>query len=165
MNARAPLHAGSPATIGFSLVTLILAAAPVPAAALPFSTTFSSNYLLVGNGAVNDVEMTVGVGQASNANSYELGANKAPVPSTSDFLEGGNGGGPGLAGNVAELPSNIRPVSQGITGDGNVAITSSDGVFNLQDVGLYGDLGVHCTQSAAGCDASESDCKRSKEEY
>ena len=84
------------------------------------------DYLVIGLG---DAE----VGHALNMNNFELGANKAPVPSTSDFLN--SGGGPGLAGNVPDLPSGIEAVGQGIAGDGNVAILSPSGRFNLQDVG------------------------------
>ena len=137
------------------LVTLLLV--PFVASATPISTTELSQYLLVGMGPVNDAQATIGtgtqpgVGQAVNVNNYELGANKAPVPSTSDFLD--SGGGPGLAGNVAALPGNAQEVGTGITGDGNVAITHLDGVFNLQDVGVYADRGIQCARSMVGCDA------------
>ena len=138
-----------------SLAAVLAAAvAPVPAAALTFAE--SSKYLLVGSGAVNDVGLTIGIGQASNTNNFELGANKAPVPSTSDFLDGGSGGGPGLAGNVPPLPGNARPVPQGVIGGGNVAVTSSFGVFNFQDVGVYGDLGVRCAGLEGLCDVGTS---------
>jgi hypothetical protein len=128
-----------------------LASAPAAATTLPFSTDAIGDYLLVGMGPVNSVGDAVGVGQASNTNNFELGANKAPVPSTDDFLD--SGGGPSLAGNVPDLPSGIEPVPQGITGDGNVAITHEAGVFNLQDVGVYADLGIQCAAgSASACD-------------
>ena len=56
------------------------------------------------------------------------------------------------------LPSNIEPIAQGITGDGNVAITHEGGVFNFQDVGVYGDLGIRCANpTAAGCDDGTND--------
>jgi hypothetical protein len=112
----------------------------------------TDDYLLIGLGPVNDLGDAPGVGQAVNVNNFEIGANKAPVPATSDFLDGGNGGGPDLDGNVPDLPSNAAPVASGVIGGGNIAITSADGVFNLQDVGVYGDLGIHCTQSASDCD-------------
>lgn len=135
------------------LLALGLASAPAFATPLPFATDEISEYLLVGMGPLNDVGDAVGVGQASNTNNFELGANKAPVPSTDDFLDGGGSGGPNLASAVPALPANIEPVPQGITGDGNVAITHAEGVFSLQDVGLYGDLGIRCAAgSAAACD-------------
>ena len=135
------------------LLGALLAAAPATAISLPFATAELGNYLLVGMGPVNDVGMAVGVGQASNTNNFELGANKAPVPSTDDFLDGGSSGGPNLVSAVPALPANIAPVPQGITGDGNVAITHAQGVFNFQDVGVYGDLGIRCAaSSAANCD-------------
>jgi hypothetical protein len=135
------------------LLAALAAAAPAAATSLPFATAELGNYLLVGMGPVNDVGMAVGVGQASNTNNFELGANKAPVPSTDDFLDGGSSGGPNIASAVPALPTNIAAVPQGITGDGNVAITHAQGVFNFQDVGVYGDLGIRCAaSSAANCD-------------
>ena len=141
-------------TLGWLALSLVAAAVPVPAAALPFSTTESSDYLIIANGSLNAIPLHPGVGQAVNTNNFELGANKAPVPSTSDFLDGGSSGGPSLAGNVPDIPSNAAPVFQGISGDGNIAIVSPDGVFNLQDVGVYADpnIGIQCAQGVAGCD-------------
>lgn len=134
-------------------VWIVVAASSAGATTLPFSNDEIANYLLVGMGPVNDVGMAVGVGQASNTNNFELGANKAPVPSTDDFLDGGSSGGPNLASSVPPLPSGIEPVPQGITNDGNVAITHPGGVFNFQDVGVYADLGIRCAAgTAAACD-------------
>jgi hypothetical protein len=93
------------------------------------------------------------VGQAANTNNFELGANKAPTPSTSSFLDGGSSGGPSLLGNVPNIPLSAKPVASGILGGGNIAITHTSGVFNLQDVGVYGNLGIRTAQSAAAADA------------
>jgi len=129
-------------------------------AELPFTTDEIGKYLIIASGAVNAMgTMTVGVGQATNTNNFELGANKAPVPSTSGFYTGnGGGGGPDLAGNVRDLPANAAPVFIGIGGEGNIAITSSDGVFNLQDVGVFADptIGIQTAQSLPGSDAGTS---------
>jgi len=72
--------------------------------------------------------------------------------STSDFLN--SGGGPGLDGNVPNLPGNAASVFSGIGFDGNIAITSSDGVFNLQDVGVFADpnIGIRTAQSVSSAD-------------
>jgi hypothetical protein len=113
---------------------------------IPFSTTESSQYLLIGLGPVNTTGGRPGVGQAVNVNNFELGANKAPVPSTSAF-------GPGLRGNVPNIPLNAQPVMTGIGGRGNIAITHPGGVFNLQDVGVYADLGIRTAASVAAADA------------
>jgi len=102
-------------------------------------------YLLIGMGPVNDLGPQPGIGQAVNMNNFELGANKANVPAPSFF-------GPDLRGNVPNIPSSAKPVATGITTDGNVAITSPGGVFNLQDVGVYADRGIRCAQSIANCD-------------
>ena len=139
------------------LGVVLVAGGAAGATTLPFTTDELGEYLIVGMGPVNDAGPSVGVGQASNTNSFELGANKAPVPSTGDFLDGGSSGGPTLEGNVPDLPSGIEPVPQGITGDGNVAITHEDGVFNFQDVGVYADRGVDCAAATdAACDDGTS---------
>jgi len=120
----------------------------------PFLNFEIGKYLIIATGSVNgDGTMMNAVGQAANTNNFELGANKAPVPSTSDFLN--SGGGPGLAGNVPNLPDNAAPVFSGIWFDGNIAITSPDGVFNFQDVGVYANpnIGIRTTQSVSNSDA------------
>jgi len=123
------------------------------AAAQTLSTQETRAYLLIGMGPVNDFGGRPGVGQAVNMNNFELGANKAPVPSTSGFLIGGSSGGPGLLGNVPNIPLNAAPIYSGVCGDGNIAITSGRGVYNLQDVGVYADMGVRTAQSASAADA------------
>lgn len=121
-------------------------------AGAPFTTNEMDRYLLIGMGPVNSFGGQPGVGQAVNVNNFELGANKAPVPSTSSFLTGGSSGGPGLLGNVPNIPLNAKAVGTGIGGRGNVAITNPRGVFNLQDVGVYGDLGVRTANSRPAAD-------------
>jgi len=123
----------------------------------PFSTDEINKYLIIASGSVNgDGTMMNDVGQAENTNNFELGANKAPVPSTSDFLN--SGGGPGLAGNVPNLPGNAAPVFSGIGFDGNIAIISPGGVFNFQDVGVFADpnIGIRTAQSVSSADAGTS---------
>ena len=136
---------------GMSVMFVLLALTGLARAdGVPFSTSESSQYLLIGMGPVNDYQGQPGIGQAVNVNNFELGANKAPVPSTSDFPD--SGGGPGLLGNVPDIPLNAMPVYSGIC-TGNVAITSPDGVYNLQDVGVYADLGIHTAQAKEDADA------------
>jgi hypothetical protein len=129
------------------------AAGTVLAGPLPFNLSESRPYLLIGMGPVNNAGGQPGVGQAVNVNNFELGANKAPVPSTSGFLDGGSSGGPGLLGNVPHIPLNARPVGTGVGGDGNIAITHVGGVYNLQDVGIYADLGIRTAGALPGSDA------------
>ena len=140
-------------TVGMVLTILLVGTArgTVLADGIPFPTIESSQFLLIGLGPENDLGTQPGIGQAVNVNNFELGANKAPVPSTSDFLN--SGGGPGLLGNVPDIPLNAKPLYTGICGNGNIAITSADGVFNLQDVGVYADLGILTAQSASNADA------------
>ncbi len=97
-----------------------------------FIDGLSSQYLIIARDEVNG---NTDVG----SNNFELGANKAPVPCTDDFLDGGSSGGPTLEGAVPALPGNAAPVVQGVCGDGNIAITDTTGELNLQDTGVYGD--------------------------
>ncbi len=119
-------------------------------AELPFSTIEIGDWLLIGNGPIN-------IADAVDVDNFELGANKAPVPSNSDC-------GPTLLGAVPNLPPNILPVFSGISGDGNVAIIMSmpDGGYNLQDVGVFADKGIHTAgplgiTAAGGTDAGTSE--------
>ena len=83
----------------------------------PFSTIETSKYLIVANGPVNDSNASLnfkpGVGNAEDADNFELGANKAPVPSTSGFLDGGSSGGPDLEGAGLSIPPEAKPVFGG----------------------------------------------------
>ena len=162
-----------------NLLSAVAIAALVPHAAkaegFGFSTDEIGQYLLIGLGPVNDGQDETGtnvpgIGQAVNVNNYELGANKAPTPSPF-----GTANGSSLLGNVPDIPEgsatysgtsvstgtgvigtsnlNAQEVGTGIGGDGNIAITHSDGVLNLQDVGVYADpsVGIRCTASVANC--------------
>ena len=106
-------------------------AGPVP----PFATDQSSQYLIVARMSINgNVDVVT--------SNFELGANKAPVPSTGSFLDDGGSGGPSLLGAVPDLPANAAAVFQGIGGHGNIALTDPDGSFKLQNVGVYADPGI-----------------------
>ncbi|MBX3406868.1 MAG: hypothetical protein KF869_08905 [Phycisphaeraceae bacterium] len=125
---------------------LLLAAGTASAGVVPFSTSEINHWLLVGMGPVNSSGGQPGIGQAVNVNNFELGANKAPVPAPSSF-------GPGLLGNVPNIPLNAMPVGSGICYRGNVAVTHPNGVFNLQDVGVYGNRGVWTQRALPSADA------------
>jgi len=116
-------------------------------AELPFSTVKIGDYLIIGNGPINTAV-------ATDTDNYEFGANRAKVPADAC--------GPTLEGNVPALPmSGILPVFSGISGDGNIAIIKMDpvGVYDLQDVGVYADIGIEVaalTPAAADAGTSES---------
>lgn len=116
------------------------------AGTVPFLTTHSVDYLLIGMGPVNSTSSQPGVGNAVIVNNFELGANKAPVPSPSSF-------GPGLLGNVPNIPMHAKPVASGIFGNGNIAITHPQGRFNLQDVGVYADIGFRTAGPLPGANS------------
>lgn len=112
-------------------ICLISNASAAPA----FDTSESGQYLIIARNRIN--------GNTDVAtNNFELGANKAPVPCTDSFLDGGSSGGPTLQGAVPALPTNAAAVFQGVGYGGNIAITDSAGEFELQDVGVYGDSSI-----------------------
>ncbi len=119
----------------FSFSVISFGGPAVQASLLPFSVDQSGQYLVVARERIN--------GSTDGAtNNFELGANKAPVPSTDNFLDGGSSGGPTLLGAVPPLPSNDAPVFQGIGLQGNIALTEPGGEFEFQDVGIYADPGI-----------------------
>jgi hypothetical protein len=145
---------------------LLLTGIPSVAGATPLPTTTEvQDFLIIGTGP-GAGSPTIDVGQATDTSNYELGANKAPVPSTSDFLD--SGGGPGLAGNVPDIDNDantveidgndvgIEHIYQGISGDGDVAITEETGKFSFSNTGVYADQGVHCAGTVANCEDGTS---------
>ncbi len=122
------------ALIVASALPAIVQAGAIPLANLP-DFTLSSDYLLIARDRINGNTDIA-------ANNFELGANKAPVPSTDSFLDGGSSGGPTLLGAVPDLPANAQAVSQGIGGHGNIAVTDSLGEFGFSDVGVYADPNI-----------------------
>ncbi|QQE11640.1 hypothetical protein JD969_19495 [Planctomycetota bacterium] len=126
-------------SLSVSALTAVFAfSSPAKANELAFDTSLSSQYFIITtDGSSNDA--SDGLTSVSISN-YEIGANKAPVPSTDDFLIGGSSGGPTLLGSVPDIPlSGVAPVFQGIGGHANVAVTNSADQFNAQDVGVYAD--------------------------
>ncbi len=123
------------ATAIFSCVftIVLLCASSTRAVILPYDTNESDPYLIIARMSING-SVTLGT------SNFELGANKAPVPSTDSFLN--SGGGPTLLGAVPDLPGNAATVGQGIGGHGNLAITDPDGELNLSNVGVYADPGI-----------------------
>ncbi len=121
----------------FVFVGLLIALATPPAFAdiMPLDTDESAQYLIIATDRIN------GNTDVATSN-FELGANKAPVPCTDNFLDDGGSGGPTLEGAVPDLPSNAAPLFQGVDYDGNIAVTDSAGEFELQNVGVYGSVDV-----------------------
>jgi len=118
---------------GCCLTLLPLCGSSAHAGILPYSTDELDPYLIVARMSVNG-QVTLGT------SNFELGAIKAPVPSTDSFLN--SGGGPTLLGAVPDLPGNAATVGQGIGGHGNLAITDPDGELNLSNVGVYADPSI-----------------------
>jgi len=131
----------------FTLVVisiLLFYANPIPSyAEFPFFTEEISDYLLVGNGPVS-------VADAVNTNNHEFGANKAPVPSNFDCNLT-------LEGAVPPIAPDTLPVFSGISDDGNIAIIDPQGVYNLQNVGVFADMGIKAAApTLAGADDGTS---------
>ncbi len=135
---------GPLAAVAVSASVLFAWPAPIAEAGfIPFDTSQSSQYLII-------VRMRLNGNTDATTNNFELGANKAPVPSTDSFLDKGSSGGPNLAGVVPRLPANAAAVFQGIGGHGNIAITDPFGEFELQDVGVYADIGIRLAGELVG---------------
>lgn len=129
------------ALLCLSLACCLFACATSTAATVPFSTTHSSDYFIVTTTGTNS-DATDGIASVQISN-FEIGANKAPVPSTDNFLTGGSSGGPTLLGAVPDIPATgVFPVGQGIGGHGNVAITNDEDEFDASDVGVYADPNI-----------------------
>ena len=139
----------STVVVAAALVVSVLVAVPVHAAPLPFATDLSGEYLIVTTDGTSS-DASDGLTSVAISN-YEIGANKAPVPSTDDFLSGGSSGGPTLLGAVPDIPaSGVATVWQAIGWKGNVAITNSADNFDADDTGIYADpdIGVQIAGSA-----------------
>lgn len=139
-----------------SVIGLASLGLPLASAGGPAPTQESRQYLLIGLGPESDFGGRPGIGLALTVNSFEIGANKAPSPSTGDFLSNGSSGGPTLLGNAPNIPLNALPVFSGVSNDGNIAITNLLGRFNLQGTGVYGDLGIRTAPAAVVADAGTS---------
>jgi hypothetical protein len=121
----------APGICAIAVFTFAVAySAAARAGGAPFSTTHSSQYLIIARDRINGNTDVTG-------NEFELGAHRAPVPSTSSFLDGGSSGGPTLLGTVPNIPLNAAPFVIGISGDGNIAVTDPNGFFNFQNIGIY----------------------------
>lgn len=137
----------------FGCSVAVIGIAPItPALAQTLSTVESSRYLLIGTGPENLFQGRQGVGPAVTISGYEVGANRAPIPSSGDFLSGGSSGGPSLLFNVPSIPLAALPVTGGTCGNGNIAITNGAGVFILSETGVYGNLGIRTAQPAQAAD-------------
>jgi len=134
-----------------ALVLSMVIALPARGDVLPIETGWSSKYLIITTDGTSE-DASDGVTSVAISN-FEIGANKAPVPSTDSFLTGGSSGGPTLLGAVPDIPvSGVIPVYQGIGGGGNVAITNAADNFDADNVGIYADpdIGVQIAGSASG---------------
>ncbi len=120
-------------------LALLLLAAIVPATAgavIPFDTTETSPYLLIGMGDKDAIDDALHV-----QSSEELGANLVPFPSQS----------PPDLGDVPPLPAHAVAPGVGISNDGNIAITNPDGRFDLADIDIYADIGITCANAIGPC--------------
>lgn len=118
------------------------------AGTLPLSTAEIDKYLLIGLGPGSK-------GDAIDIDNGEMGSHKAGAPIDSGFTSGGSTF-PNLLGNVPDIPTNALPVFAGIDSSGNMALTDSTGTFNLSNVGIYADLGIHAAASAGTADNGKS---------
>ena len=140
-----------------SIVTLapqVLAFTMVP------STDEIEKYLIVGN-EVRDAGIAVDV---SNT---ELGADRQVLSDGSSVPNSQGTASPNTlsvfyqGGDRWKTPGNpdsalAADIFEGIDWTGNVAVTSSEGQFNMSNVDLYADIGVQCADTVSDCISSVS---------
>ena len=111
---------------------------PEPAASDGLYAPNVAEYILVGTGSQSSI------GTATAVSNYELGANTTATPMS------------GLEGSVPALPSNAKPVVQGIGGNGDIANTHFNGNSDLSNVQIWGDSGIDCAGSTGSCSSGLS---------
>jgi hypothetical protein len=62
----------------------------------------------------------------------------------------------GLVGSVPALPGNASTVQVGIGGNGDIAITHSNGNFDVSDIDIFGDTGIDCAGNRGSCNDGNS---------
>jgi hypothetical protein len=110
---------------------LICAASGASATGLSFTTTNIDPYLLIGQSSI--VSPAVGASSQLELGAYTNIATSAPAVTA-----------PGVSPTV------------GVSYDGNVAITASNGTINLQDINVYAGIGIDCAASFNVCTDSGS---------
>ena len=70
-----------------------------------------------------------------------------------------NGPMPGIGKAVNVNNDWLGKTNSGTCYDGNIAVTNDDGVFDLQDVNVYADLGIYAEQSGNNADDGSSNSK------
>ena len=103
---------------------------PAGASAVP---NYAAEYLLIGTGP-DDTAV------AAKASNWELGRISANSPWF----------------NTENLPGNALAVETGTGGNGDTAITDSDGIFDFSNMDVFGHRGVDCVGSAGDCAESHS---------
>ena len=94
---------------------------------------YAAEYLLIGTGP-----QSTAVG--AKASNWELGANSSASP----WFD------------TESLPANALPVAVGIQGNGDIALTDSNGSFDFSNMEIWGDTGVDCAGSSGSCDDGRS---------
>ena len=135
---RGGICLSSRAIAAWSLCLALFVGLTSPAFAVGIASDHTSDYLLVGLGNQNDIGTAVAV------SNFELGANSVSVPMS------------GLAGSVPSLPGNAQTVFVGVGGNGDVAVTHSNGNFDMSNVDIFGDTGIDCTGGLGNCDTGNS---------
>ena len=127
-NGRAvEFHRGKRGFFGALTVGLFFASG---ASAIP---NYAAEYLYIGTGP-----QSTAVG--AKASNWELGANSANGP----WFD------------TESLPGNALAVEVGVGGNGDIALTDSNGSFDFSNMDIWGDSGVDCAGSAGSCNDGRS---------
>ena len=94
---------------------------------------YAAEYLFIGTGP-----QSTAVGAKSS--NWELGANSNASP----WFD------------TEALPGNALPVAVGVGGNGDIALTDSDGSFDFSNMEIWGNTGVDCAGSSGSCNDGRS---------
>ena len=117
-------------TLRVVFVIALVGTFPGGASAIP---NYAAEYLLIGTGPQSTAV-------AAHSSNWELGRNSATGPWFT----------------TETLPGNALPVATGIGGNGDTAITHSNGSFDFSNMDVWGDSGVDCAGTTGSCDSGHS---------
>ncbi len=152
----------------FCLFGRLAVAAPVGI----FDVNEANQYFIIANNGLQIGEPVNSNNADTQVSNFEIGAIKAPVPSTDEFVRDKPGddpgsGGPSLDSSQPAIPSNTIPIETGIGGKANVAITAEDGTFDASNVGVYADpdIGIRIAGQPDGNNVKEEDLNKSSNSF
>jgi len=116
--------------VGFVVVSASILLFSPGAGAVP---NYAAEYIFIGTGP-----QSTAVG--AKASNWELGANSSASP----WFD------------TETLPGNALTVAVGVGGNGDIALTDSNGSFDFSNMEIWGDTGIDCAGSSGSCNDGRS---------